>query len=168
MESIDPLTPAPTTEPYGAFHVETPAVSCAPEHFTTPLAIDMSFLDSWSPSPFPSSPCTPVSYSASPFSPTEVVPAPPATAFDSFNMVAQFNSCGTVSFDRSEGSALPPVGLRSDPLIHIPHPMDQHLHSASKGSIQFFNHKFTVPEVANMDVAGSMDMFVPSAQSFGF
>jgi hypothetical protein len=31
--------------------------------------------------------------------------------------------------------------------------MGQHLHSAPKGSIQFFKRKFTVPEVVNMHIA---------------
>jgi hypothetical protein len=167
MESIDPLSPVPSVESYGAFHPETTAVSCAPGCYTPSLAIDMSFLESWSPSPFSSSPCTPASYSAGPFSPVEAVPAPPTTALP-YDMVAQFDSCGSVRFDRSQETALQSAGLGCDPMIHVPHTMDQHLHSALKGSIQFFNHKFTVPEVVNMDVAGSTDIFAPSAQNFGF
>ena len=166
---VDPLSPSPTAELYSAFSAETPAVSCTPGSFTSPLEIDMSFLESWSSSPFPSSPCTPVSYSAGHFSPTEAVPAPPAAAFDpSYNMAAPFSSCGIVKFDSTQETALPSVGLGSDPLIHVPHSMDHYLHSASKGGpIQFFNHEFTVPEVANMNVAGSADMFVP-IQVFSF
>jgi hypothetical protein len=54
-------------------------------------------------------------------------------------------------------------------MIHVSHTMDQHLHLALKGSIQqFFNHKFTMPEAGNIDVAGSTDIFAPSAQNFGF
>jgi hypothetical protein len=164
IESIDPLSPAPNIEMYAAFHAETPSVSCAPESFSSPLAIDMSFLETWSPSPFSSSPCTPVSYSAGPFSSVEAAPAP---AFDPYNMVNQFDSCGAVGFDRSQETA-PPAGLRSDPLVHVPHPVDQHCYPASKGPFQFFNHKFPVPEVANMDVTGFTDMFVATAQNFGF
>jgi len=168
IESIDPLSPASNIEMYGAFHAETPAVSCAPGSFSSPLAIDMSFLEAWPPSPFSSSPCTPVGYSAGPFTAVEAVPAPPVAAFDPYNMVDQFDSCGAVGFDRSQETAPPPAGLGSDPLVHVPHPMDQHPYPASKGSFPFFNHKFPVSEVANMDVAGFTDMFVTSAQNFGF
>ncbi|KAI0248011.1 hypothetical protein BJV78DRAFT_1132148 [Lactifluus subvellereus] len=167
IESIDPLSPAPNTELYGVFHAETPAVSCAPGSFSPPLVIDMSFLETWSPSPFSSSPCTPAGYSAGPFTPGDAVP--PATAFGPYDMVNQFDSCGAVGFDRSQETAPPPAGLGDDPLVHhVPHPMDQDPYPASKGTFQFFNHKFPVPEVANMDVAGFTDMFVTSAQNFGF
>jgi hypothetical protein len=97
----------------------------------------------------------------------EAVPAPPVAAFDPYNMVNQFDSCGAVGFDRSQGIA-PPAGLAGDPLAHVPHSVDHHPYPASKGSFQFFNHKFPVPEVANMDVTGFTDMFVTTAQNFGF
>ncbi|KAI0297800.1 hypothetical protein B0F90DRAFT_1819119 [Multifurca ochricompacta] len=164
IQSIDPLSPSPNNELYGAFHTETP-VSCAPGPFTPSLAIDMSFLESLSPSSFPSSPCTPISYSGGQFSPVEAVPAPP-TAFDPYNMMAQFDSCGSVGFDPSQGVTLPATGL-GDSLVHVPHP--QHPYSDSKGSFSFLNsHKFPVPEMTSMDISGFAEMFVPSAQSFSF
>jgi hypothetical protein len=92
------------------------------------------------------------------------VPAPPAEVFDpSYNMAAHFDSCDAVKFGHAQ------EGLGSDPLIHVPHSMDHYPHSTSKGSIhQFFNHEFTMPEVANMNVAGSADMFAPIPQVFSF
>ncbi len=132
----------------------------------------MSFLDSWSPSPFPSSPCTPIDYSEGQFSPVEAVPAPPTSAYDPYNnIMAQLNSCGDIGFDCSQGpgAALSPAGLGSDPLTHLSdlQPEQQSPYPSSKGlsqSFQFFSHKHPVSEVAAMDFT---DMFA-SAQSYSF
>ena len=137
----------------------------------------MSFMDSWSPSPFPSSPCTPVNYPGEQFSPVDAVPAPPSSAYDCSynNILAQLDSCGGgIAYDCSQGSAaaLSPAGLDGDPLAHIPELQheQQSPYPNSKGlssSFQFFSHKIAVPEVPVMDITGFADMF-PSAQSFSF
>jgi hypothetical protein len=160
--SIDPLSPI-NTEPYGAFHGES-TTPCAPvpESFVPSLAIDMSFMESWPASPFPSSPCTPVSYSAGPFSSSvEAVPAPSTPVFDPYNLMAQLDSCSAASFDGHQGTALHPEGLG------YPH-HEQSSHRASKGSFPFYSHKLPVPEIANMDVGGFTDVFTQSSQNFAF
>jgi hypothetical protein len=120
----------------------------------------MSFLESWPASPFPSSPCTPVSYSAGPFSSSvEAVPAPSTPVFDPYNLVAQLDSCSAASFD-SQGSDL---------LGHAPYPNhEQSPYPASKGSFPFYSHKLAGPEIANMDVGGFTDVFIQSSQNFAF
>ena len=190
--TIDPLTPAPNNnnnnnnnnaELYGAFHVETPAPCAAPAGSLEPqLAIDLSFLDSWSSaSPFPSSPCTPIScYSSGggPFSPAEVVPAPPSpAAYDAYNnmVAAQFDSrtgiVGFVDCSNHLGTmALSPEGLASAPLV-VAHPHDQQHSSylaASKGYFPSNGHKLPIPEMASTDVAGFTDVFMQSCQAFNF
>lgn len=169
IDSIDPLSPAPNSELYSAFHGE-PMAPCAPGSFTPTLSIDMSFLESsWSGSPFPSSPCTPVSYSAGPFSSMEAsVPAPSTPTFDQYEMMVQLDSCSAASFDGHQGTALSPDGLRNDPLGHVPYPHHQQSYPAAKGSFQFYSHKLPVPEVANMDVPSFADVFIQSSQAFGF
>jgi hypothetical protein len=169
IESIDPLNSAPnSSELYGAFHAES-TPQCAPGNFTSPLAIDLSFLESWSGSPLSSSPCTPISYSGGPFSPVEAVPTPATPSFDAFNMMAQFDSCGgDVGFDCNQRMESPSEGFKSDdPLVHVPHP--HHHYPATKGSFPFYNSdKITISEVANMDVAGFTDMFSQSQPTFTF
>jgi len=158
---IDPLSPAPHTELYSAFHAEN-TTSCAPGSFTPSLSIDLSFLESsWSGSPFPSSPCTPISYAGGPLSPVETVQAPSTPAFDLYNMMTQFDSCGGVGVDSNQGTALPPEGFGS------PH---QQSYLPSKGSFPFYSHshKLPVPEVASMDVADFTDVFRQSSQAFAF
>lgn len=139
----------------------------------------MAFMDTWSPSPFPSSPCTPVNYPGEQFSsPVEAVPAPPTSAYD-YNIFAQLDSCGggggdgIASYDCSQGSPTTPAGLgNSDPTImaHIPDLQheQQNPYPASKGlsepSFPFFSHKLPVPA---MDINGFADMFA-STQSFSF
>jgi hypothetical protein len=135
------------------------------------LAIDMSFvdsMDSWSPSPFSSSPCSPINYSGEQFAPVAAGPAPPTSAYDSYNnIMAQLDSCGGI------GVVLSPATLGSDPLVaHLPdlqHDQQQHdPYPSSKGfatSFQFFSHKLPVPEVPDMDITGYTDMFA-SDQSF--
>jgi hypothetical protein len=126
----------------------------------------MSFMDSpWSGSPFPSSPCTPISYAGGPFSPTETVQAPSTPAFDLYNVMAQFESCGVVGFDSSQGTALPPEGFGCEPLVHEPHPHQQS-YPPSKGSFPYYSHK--LPEVANMDVTGFTDVFIQASQAFAY
>ncbi len=165
--SIDPLSPATDTELYGAFHGES-TTPCAP----TPgsLAIDMSFMESWPASPFPSSPCTPVSYSAGPFSSSvEAVPAPSTPVFDPYNLMAQLDSCSSASFDGHQGTALHSEGLGRETLGHLPYPHhEQSSYPASKGSFPFYSHKLRVPEVANMDVTGFTGVFIQSSQDFAF
>ena len=121
-------------------------------------------------SPFPSSPCTPVSYSAGPFSsPGETVQAPSTPVFDPYNLVAQLDSCSAASFDGHQGTALSPEGLGSELLGHVPYPHhEQSPYPASKGSSQFYDHKLPVPEIANMDVGGFSDAFNQSSQDFAF
>lgn len=144
----------------------------------------MSFMDTWSsPSPFPSSPCTPVNYPGEQFSsPVEAVPAPPTSAYDSYNNIfAQLDSCGggggggsIASYDCSQGSPTTPAGLgSSDPTImaHIPDLQheQQNPYPTSKGlsepSFPFFSHK--LHHVQAMDINGFADMFA-STQSFNF
>jgi hypothetical protein len=166
---IDPLSPAPHPELYGAFHAEN-TTSCAPGSFTPSLSIDVSFLESsWSGSPFPSSPCTPISYAGGPLSPVEAVQAPSTPAFDLYNMMTQFDSCGGVGFDSNQGTALPPEGF--SPLVHESHPHQQS-YPPSKGSFPFpfysHSHKLPVPEVASLDVADFTDVFTQSSQAFAF
>jgi hypothetical protein len=170
IDSIDPLSPAFDNDQYGSFHAETP-VSCSPG---PPLTINLDFMDSmdsWSSSPFSSSPCTPISYSGEQFSPVEAVPAPPGLAYDSFNnIMAQLESCGGI------GAVLSPAALGSDTLVHLPdlQPKQQHdPYPTSKGfapsTFQFFSHKLPAPEVpAMVDMTGFTDMFAASAQSFSF
>lgn len=131
----------------------------------------MSFMDmdTWSPSPFPSSPCTPVNYPGEQYSPVEAVQAPPTSAYcDSYNNIfAQLDSCGGgIAYDCSQS----PVGAASDPtMAHIPDLQheQQNPYPTSKGSFQFFSHKLPVPEVPALDMTGYADMFA-SAQSFSF
>lgn len=165
--TIDPLSPAPNAELYSAFHAEN-TTPCAPGSFTPSLSIDMSFLESsWSGSPFPSSPCTPISYAGGPLSPAEAVQAPSTPAFDFYDMMTQFDSCGGVGFDSNQGTALPPEGFGSNPLVH---PHHQQAYPPSKGSFPFYSHshKLPVPEVASMDVTGLTDVFIQSSQAFAF
>ncbi|KAI9438798.1 hypothetical protein H4582DRAFT_1951126 [Lactarius indigo] len=160
-DSIDPLSPVLDNESYGAFHAETPV------SFPSPL--NMSFLDeAWSPSPFPSSPCTPINYPGGQFSPVEAVPAPSTPAYDPYNnIMAQLDSCGDIRFDCSQR---PGAGLGGDPLTHLSdlhQPEQQSSYPTSKGfsaSFQFFSQKHPVSEVAAIDFT---DMFA-SAQSFSF
>ncbi|KAI9511051.1 hypothetical protein F5148DRAFT_437141 [Russula earlei] len=167
IDSIDPLSPAPNTELYSAFHAETAA--CTAGSFAPQLAIDMSFLDSWPVSPFPSSPRTPMSsYTGGPFSPVEAVPALSTPTLNTYNMMSPFDSCGTVGFDCNQVTALSPESLGSDPLVHVPHPHHQHSYSASKGSLPFFSHKVPIPDVAGMDGTGYTDLFMQSSQVFTF
>ena len=136
----------------------------------------MNFMDEWSPSPFPSSPCSPVNnYSGEQFSsPVEAVPAPPASAtYDSYNILAQLNSCGgIVAYDCSQGPTAAGLGA-GDPLVaHLPDLQheQQNPYPNSKGLSpsyqQFFSRKLPIPEAA-MDITGFADMFA-SAQSFSF
>ncbi|KAI0278393.1 hypothetical protein BGY98DRAFT_539262 [Russula aff. rugulosa BPL654] len=168
--SIDPLSPI-NTELYGAFHGEnTTPCAPAPGSFPPSLAIDISFMESWPVSPYPSSPCTPVSYSAGPFSsPGEAVQAPSTPVFDPYNLVAQLDSCSATSFDGHQGTALHPEGLGSELLGHAPYPHhEQSSYPASKGTSPFYSHKLPVPEIANMDVGGFTDVFIQSSQDFAF
>ncbi|KAH9047984.1 hypothetical protein EDB83DRAFT_2402597 [Lactarius deliciosus] len=160
-DSIDPLSPAPDNDSYGAFHAGTPV--------SFPPPLDMSFLDeAWSPSPFPSSPCTPINYPGGQFSPVEAVPAPPTSAYDPYNnIMAQLDSCGDIGFDCNQR---PGAGLGGgDPLTHLSdlHQLEQQSpYPTSKGfsaPFQFFSHKHPA-EVAAIDFT---DMFA-SAQSFSF
>lgn len=100
----------------------------------------------------------------------EAVQAPSTPAFDLYNMMTQFDSCGGVGFDSSQGAALPPEGFGSSPLVHEPHPHHHQSYPPSKGSFPFYSHshKLPVPEVASMDVTGLTDVFIQSSQAFAF
>ena len=101
------------------------------------------------------------------------MPAPPTSAYDSFNnIIAQLNSCGGIE------AALSPAALGggSDHLAHLPdlqheqQQQQQDPYPTSKGfaqSFQFFSHKVPVPEVPEMDISGYTDMFA-SAQSYSY
>jgi hypothetical protein len=79
--------------------------------------------------------------------------------------MVQFDSCGTVGFDSSQGTALPPEGFGS---VHEPHPSHQQSYPPSKGSFPYYGHKLPVPEGASMDVTAFTDVFIQSSQAFAF
>jgi hypothetical protein len=93
------------------------------------------------------------------------VQAPSTPAFDFYNAITQFDSCGGVGFDSNQGTALTP----EDPLVHESHPHQQS-YPPSKGSFPFYSHshKLPVPGVASMDVADFTDVFTQSSQAFAF